>query len=258
MTGVFTAQQKGVTVGMLDTLGATGGVSNLAALARDPHQPCRTSAGALTPFTPATCTPAASPVMTLFNAWATLPNRNRDADRLAIARGEALFNGGLQINGMPGATSCSSCHALNNQGNNPSTTSPLSFVRLGLDSPDFLSRLAADDSRLVNFVSRASQLPVYTVIGGSCPTLNDPISSSVVTGSNIRSTDPGRALATGKCADLGAFKPPVLRDLAVRAPYFHNAAAASLDEVVNFYDVRFHIGMSTQQHSDLVAFLKSL
>jgi cytochrome c peroxidase len=39
--------------------------------------------------------------------------------------------------------------------------------------------------------------------------------------------------------------------LAVRAPYFHNGAAATLLEVVNFYDQRFAIGL-------LVAFLNSL
>src|SRR5262249_39636676 len=156
---------------------------NLVALAGDPRQPCRTVAGVLTPFTPATCTPAASPTMTLFSAWANLPDRNKDAARLSIARGQALFNGGLQIHGetagLTGVTSCSSCHALNNIGNSPSAdTQPLSFVRLGLDSPDFLGRLAADDARLASFVSRTNGLPVYGVTGATCPTLNDPISTS--------------------------------------------------------------------------------
>ena len=52
-----------------------------------------------------------------------------------------------------------------------------------------------------------------------------------------RTTDPGRALVTGLCADLGGFKPPILRGLATRAPYFHNGAAESIEDVVNFYDV---------------------
>jgi cytochrome c peroxidase len=192
--------------------------------------------------------------MTLFSAW----TNSTDPARAAIARGQALFNGGAQITGQPGITSCSTCHALNNIGNNPSDRSSMSFVRLGLDSPDFLDRLAADDSRLSSFTARTSGLPVYQVSGATCPSLADPVSTVVVGGTNTRSSDPGRALVSGKCADLGAFKPPILRNLAVRAPYFHNAAAASLDDVVNFYDVRFQIGLSAQQHSDLVAFLKAL
>jgi CRP-like cAMP-binding protein/cytochrome c peroxidase len=257
MTGVFTAQEGGTTVGQFHAAGASGGIADLVALARNPLQPCRTAAGVNTPFTPSTCTPAASPTMTLFDAW----NGSPVPARAAIARGQALFNGGAHLNGMAGVTSCSSCHALNNLGNSPSDTSPLSFVRLGLDSPDFLSKVASEDTRLASFVSRTSGLPLYEVTqttAPTCPTLNDPATSSAVTGTNMRSSDPGRALVTGKCADLGAFKPPLLRNLAVRAPYFHNAAAASLDDVVNFYNVKFQIGLSAQQHSDLVAFLKAL
>jgi cytochrome c peroxidase len=50
----------------------------------------------------------------------------------------------------------------------------------------------------------------------------------------------------------------MLRDLAPRAPYFHNGFAADLDAVVEFYDTRFGIGFSRQEKSDLVAFLPSL
>jgi cytochrome c peroxidase len=46
--------------------------------------------------------------------------------------------------------------------------------------------------------------------------------------------------------------------LAARAPYFHNGAAATLLDVVNFYDGRFGIGFTKQQKSDLVASLSSL
>lgn len=71
-------------------------------------------------------------------------------------------------------------------------------------------------------------------------------------------TDPGRALITGLWKHVGRFKGPVLRGLAGRAPYFHNGSAASLRDVVNFYDVRFGLGLSDAQKSDLVAFLMSL
>ena len=74
----------------------------------------------------------------------------------------------------------------------------------------------------------------------------------------MKTTDPGRAMVTGKMTNIGAFKPPILRDLAVRAPFFHNGSAETLDDVVNFYNARFTIGLTPQQHDDLVAFLRSL
>jgi cytochrome c peroxidase len=49
-----------------------------------------------------------------------------------------------------------------------------------------------------------------------------------------------------------------LRNLAARAPYFHNGSAADLDHVVTFYDSRFGIGFTDQEKRDLIAFLKSL
>jgi cytochrome c peroxidase len=70
--------------------------------------------------------------------------------------------------------------------------------------------------------------------------------------------DPGRALITGKCGDVGRIKGPILRGLAARAPYFHNGAGASLAQVVAFYNRRFQMGLTDQEQADLVAFLRSL
>jgi cytochrome c peroxidase len=53
-------------------------------------------------------------------------------------------------------------------------------------------------------------------------------------------------------------KGPILRGLAARAPYFHNGSAATLLDVVDFYDQRFGIGFTAQQKNDLVNFLNSL
>ena len=71
-------------------------------------------------------------------------------------------------------------------------------------------------------------------------------------------TDPGRASITGQCADIGKVKGPILRCLAARAPYFHNGSAATLGDVVEFYNQRFDIGFTDQQKADLVTFLSSL
>jgi len=80
----------------------------------------------------------------------------------------------------------------------------------------------------------------------------------MTTGKVVRVTDPGRAMISGKCQDIGKLKGPVLRGLAARAPYFHNGAAATLDDVVNFYDQRFNLNLSERQKADLAAFLGAL
>ncbi len=74
----------------------------------------------------------------------------------------------------------------------------------------------------------------------------------------IQTTDPGRALITGRWKDIGRFKGPILRALATRAPYFHNGSAQDLHEAVDFYDQRFGIGFTDEEKDDLVAFLSTL
>jgi cytochrome c peroxidase len=98
-------------------------------------------------------------------------------------------------------------------------------------------------------VSDASQryagLPLYTLQNNN-------------TGAIIATTDPGLAMVTGKWADIGKFKVPVLRGLASRAPYFHNGMADTLDDVINFYQALFGFQLNDQDRGDLIAFLTSL
>jgi len=85
--------------------------------------------------------------------------------------------------------------------------------------------------------------------------------------------DPGRFKITGKKEDLGKFKTPGLRNVAVTAPYMHNGMFKTLEEVVEYYnnpgafvlnpiniDKRLEVplGLTRQEKADLVAFLKSL
>jgi cytochrome c peroxidase len=74
----------------------------------------------------------------------------------------------------------------------------------------------------------------------------------------IQTTDPGRALITGQWKHMSTFKGPRLRGLSGRGPYFHNGSAATLADVVDFYDERFGIGFTHQEKRDLVAFLGAL
>ena len=64
------------------------------------------------------------------------------------------------------------------------------------------------------------------------------------TGEIKQTTDPGRALISGKWIHIGRFKGPILRGLAARAPYFHNGFAADLDAVIDFYNDRFNMNLT--------------
>lgn len=48
-------------------------------------------------------------------------------------------------------------------------------------------------------------------------------------------SDTGLYAATGNPADMGAFRAPTLRNIALTAPYMHDGSVASLDAVLDFY-----------------------
>jgi cytochrome c peroxidase len=120
---------------------------------------------------------------------------------------------------------CTTCHDTPNVGNHS--------VPLPLD-------IGVSDAR-----PSTSDLPLFTL-------------RCLPTGAVVKTTDPGRALITGQCADIGRLKGPILRGLAARAPYFHNGSAATLEEVVAFYNDRFLLQLTRQEQEDLVAFLRAL
>jgi len=167
--------------------------------------------------------PGASPVVfTLFDAWATLPGNDAIASaRRTIANGQDLFNNRK----FAGALTCSSCHNTPNVGAQSSTI----FF----------------DTGVTREARRAPDLPLYTL---RCLTTNTV----------VRTTDPGRALVTGRCADIGRFKVPTLRGLASRAPYFHDGSATTLRDVVLFYNDTFTMGLRSFEVDALVAFLRAL
>jgi len=51
-------------------------------------------------------------------------------------------------------------------------------------------------------------------------------------------------------------KGPSSARVASAAPYFHNRAAANLQQLVDFYDERFQMNFSPEQKEDLIAFRK--
>ena len=175
-------------------------------------------------------------VFTLYESW----KDSHSPYRQSVARGEALFNTlPIPITGVAGLNdalkqpvimgTCTTCHDTPNAGDHSLS------VPLGIGTTAYPVKPALD----------VAGLPVYTV-------------QCYATGETVQVTDIGRAMISGKCADIGKVKGPVLRGLAARAPYFHNGAAKTLDDAVEFYNERFSLSLTSQQKSDLVAFLRTL
>ena len=234
-TALFAAQMRDTNAGSLSGAGAAGGP---LALSLQPFFLGINDPVGLNP-TGALFDPRA---FTIFRPWLTLDGPDAvTAARQSIARGAEVFNTKpIVITGVSGLNnqtfsngafvpdpftgSCTTCHDTPNAGNH-SVKAPLN---IGLTDP-----------------SIAAYLPVYTL-------------RNIKTGQTVETTDPGRAMISGKWADIGRFKGPVLRALSARAPYFHNGSAQTLDDVIGFYETRFHIGLTPQERADLIAFLRSL
>lgn len=193
------------------------------------------------PFTPE--------AFTLYSSW----QNSQDPQRASIARGEQIFNTQpLTISDVAGLTTgpqqivgtCTTCHDTPNVGNH---SFPLA-LDIGVThspSPEYET-----DPNILAGLQQLSlpQLPVFQL---AC-------TQGLDAGQTFYRTDPGKALLTGQCADIGKTKGPILRGLAARAPYFHNGSAADLSQVVNFYNQRFQMGLTAQQITDLVNFLHTL
>jgi len=229
-TGLYTAQANDQRAGNLNASGATGGPEYLSkqnvyvgindSLGEDPSGDT---------FTP--------DVFNLYNSWKNLTG---SPSRQSVARGEELFNNmPIPITGVGGLNdalgqpvimgTCTTCHDSPNAGNHSFS------VPLAIGTTVYPAMSALD----------ISGLPVYTV-------------QCIATGVTVQVTDLGRGLVSGKCADVGKLKGPVLRGLAARAPYFHNGAVATLNDAVEFYNQRFNLSLTAHQKADLVAFLQSL
>ncbi len=75
---------------------------------------------------------------------------------------------------------------------------------------------------------------------------------------------------TGEPTDMGAFKPPTLRNIAVTAPYMHDGSIETLEEIVEHYSTGGRVDSPIAHHqmrtfslkddelADMVAFLESL
>ena len=224
-TPIHTAQVTDNKAGALDAAGAQGGLAGLANAQffygiNDPLGLNPTGA----PFNPR--------AMTMFDAWATGTPAQQ-----AVFRGQEVFNTrqftisnvkGLNdvfLGGQSFTGTCTTCHDTPFAGNH--------------------SLSLAIDIGLTDVNRRTADMPLYTFRENA-------------TGAIVKTTDPGRAMITGKFADIGKFKGAILRGLSMRAPYFHNGSAATIADAVTFYNQRFGISFTNQERNDLIAFLSAL
>jgi hypothetical protein len=257
--GLFTAQWRDQFAGVLNAAGAHGGPGPLS---EEVYYPGINDSLGGNP-SGAAFDPRG---VTLFDAWASLPDGRDDFDgfadaRRAIAAGQELFNTapirianvrGLNDNAAIGRPDsfvghCTSCHDTPNVGNH---SLPLA---LDIGTSHAVHPSMETDPAIAAGLAQLDMpdLPVFLVSGCPNPFAPDEPES-------FYTSDPGKALLTGKCADFNRTKGPVLRGLAARAPYFHNGAAANLRQLVNFYNERFGMQLSNEQKANLVAFLNSL
>jgi hypothetical protein len=161
----------------------------------------------------------------IFDAWVGLrpgscTTRSADRKRAQIARGQQLFN-----SPNPGGGSCLGCHNAANNGSNVNGT----LFDIGASRAEF----------------RQAGMPLFTVRNKTTLEVR-------------QTTDPGRALRSGRWADMDRFKTPSLRGVSARAPYFHNGIAATLQDVVEHYEVALGFVFTPEEEADLVAFMQAL
>jgi len=183
------------------------------------------------------------PVFGLFDSW-----QGKDYFRASVARGANIFmfrqfwlRDAVHINsiglGNPLKRTCATCHNAQMTGQDLSA----GWVDVGTTNFPTWTQSAT--------WAESSDLPVFKI---TCARDADP---HPYLGRLIYTTDPGRALISGRCVDVGSIVMQQFRGLAARAPYFSNGSAKSLREVVDFYDRRFDMKLSDTEKDDLMNFL---
>ena len=194
-TSVFTAQLVDADIGRLDAQGGLGGPMQLQR--RIPMA-------------------AIGETFDEYRRWRGFADK-----RASIARGQALFNRRMftvagvdgfndlgDVGNPNGLTTCSTCH---NIGNSGADVMPNSQRNIGIGG----------SAQVFGGPPAATDLPQFTLTchPDAVPGFQGP--GPIVT------NDPGLALITGKCVDIGKFTVPQLRALAAREPYFHDGSAKS-------------------------------
>jgi hypothetical protein len=165
--------------------------------------------------------------------------------RASVARGAELFskrmfliNGSAGINSMgfgdPVRNSCAMCH---------------NMASSGIDvAPGRVDIGTTNEPH----AKPSPELPLFKL---SCRPDAKP---HPFLGRVVYTQDPGYALTTGRCEDIGKVVTQQMRGLAARAPYFGNGSAATLRELVEIYNRRYRIELSEREIQDLVNLMSVL
>lgn len=164
--------------------------------------------------------------------------------RASVARGAKLFRektflitDSQGINapigfGNPVRNSCVFCHNMS---------------RIGMDVAPGQVDLG---TTTIPFADPQPDLPLFRI---TCRGEPHPFYGAV-----ILTHDPGYALTTGRCADVGRITLQSLRGLSARAPYFSNGSAKDIAAIVDYYNRRYNIGYTPQERQDLINLLSVL
>jgi hypothetical protein len=180
-------------------------------------------------------------------------NRRRAA-RESIARGHDVFmfrtfwiKDSMHLNsvglGNPVKRTCATCHGMHMTGMDTAN----GWMDIGTTNRPWASEVPLNP-----WTEAREQMPLFRV------TCKPGVRPHPFLGRVIYTQDPGRALISGLCNDVGTVVMQQFRGLAARAPYFSNGSASTLRDLVDFYDRRYNIGFSTEEKQDLVNFLGAL
>ena len=199
-------------------------------------------------------------VFPMGDVWKSLP-RTGDADmdernafRESVARGHDVFffrtfwiKDAMHLNtvglGNPVKRTCSTCHGMHMTGMDTAN----GWMDIGTTNLPW-----AVETPVSPWAKQAPEMPLFKLTCDKAPAPHPFL------GRVIYTQDPGRALITGRCNDIGTIVMQQFRGLAARPPYFSNGSARTLRELVDFYDRRFNIQYSEREKEDLVNFLSTL
>ncbi len=187
-----------------------------------------------------------TPIFGYFDQWAKSTETSTSAEfRRSVARGmEVFFTRPFYIRdvthlntvglGNPVRRTCATCH---------------NAKLVGMDFAPGYMDLGTGNRPWSQALPTTDDLPLFKL---TCHTERD---AHPYLGKVVFTHDPGRALISGRCADIGAITMQQFRGLAARAPYFSNGSAATLMDLVEYYNKRFGARYTDQEKQDLVNFL---
>ena len=196
-------------------------------------------------------------VFPLDESWAAPQAGLSDAEnamRASIRRGQQIFHfrtfwirDSMHLNtvglGNPVKRTCATCHGMHMTGLDTAN----GWMDIGTTNLPW-----AREVPLNPWTEERELMPLFKI------TCRADVPPHPFYGRVIYTQDPGRALISGKCNDVGTIVMQQFRGLAARAPYFSNGSAANIRELIDFYDRRYNIQYSESEKVDLENFLGTL